>query len=133
MKNTPLKIYIASRFADRKRLRKYADKIWNMGHHVTSSWLGEVRKAPGMSRNEFWKKLAVKDLQEISSSDIIIRCLHNVSHTGGADTEFGFALGLHQNIKLWIVSPIGARNVFHTLADRIFGSWDECLRELGKQ
>jgi hypothetical protein len=127
-----MKIYIASRFADRLRLRKIADQIWNMGHEITTTWLSETAKMPDMSRDEFWKKLARKDLQEIAAANLIIRDVHHISSTGGADVEFGFALGRHQHCIIWIVSPRGARNVFHTIADKIFANWDDCLRELKK-
>jgi hypothetical protein len=125
-----MKIYIASRFADRVRLRKVADKIWTLGHEVTSTWLNEVTKMPSMTRAEFWQRLARKDLQEIAASDLFIRDVHRVSHTGGADTEFGFALARHQHCLIWTVGY--ERNIFHTLADKHFANWDEAIKELKK-
>ena len=125
-----MKVYIASRFTDRKRLRVIADKIWNLGHEVVASWLGEVTKAHGISHEEFWRKLAIKDLQEITSADLIIRDVHNISRTGGADTEFGFALARHHNAMVWLIGK--QRNVFHMLADKVFKNWDEALKELRK-
>jgi nucleoside 2-deoxyribosyltransferase len=125
-----MKIYIASRFIDRNRLRGWAAKIWEMGHEVTASWLNEVARVPGMSHDEFWRKLAMKDLQEISSSDLLIRDVHTISHTGGADTEYGFAMARHQHCMVWLVGP--KRNVFHMLADKHFKTWNECLKELKK-
>jgi nucleoside 2-deoxyribosyltransferase len=127
-----MKIYLASRFADRLRLRKIADQIWSLGHEITTTWLSEVAKKPEMTRQEFWRHLARKDLQEIAAADLIIRDVHRISHTGGADVEFGFALGRHQHCMLWLICPKGPRNVFHTLADKIFPSWDACLKELKK-
>lgn len=124
-----MNIYIASRFADRVRLRKIADKIWSLGHAITSTWLNETTKMPGMTREEFWTRLARKDLQEIAASDILIRDVHTISSTGGADTEFGFALARHQHCLVWTVGH-APRNVFHTLADRHFNTWDACLKEL---
>lgn len=125
-----MKVYIASRFNDRLRLRIVADKIWHLGHEVTASWLSETTKMPEMTRAEFWSRLARKDLQEIASSDLIIRDVHTISHTGGADTEWGFALAQHQHCLLWIVGP--TRNIFHTLADKTFSNWEACLKELKK-
>ena len=60
-----MKIYIASRFKDREILLPIRDKIFAMGHDVVSSWLGEVSKPTQMTRDEFWRKLAQKDFQEI--------------------------------------------------------------------
>src|ERR1039458_5245936 len=124
-----MKIYIASRFADRLRLRQVADKIWNMGHEITSTWLNEVTKTPSMTREEFWNCLARKDLQEIAASDLVIRDVHKISSTGGADTEFGFALARHQHCLVWTVGK-APRNVFHTLADKHFDTWDAAIKEL---
>jgi nucleoside 2-deoxyribosyltransferase len=73
---------------------------------------------------------AMKDLQEISSSDLLIRDVHTISHTGGADTEYGFAMARHQHCMVWLVGP--KRNVFHMLADKHFKTWNECLKELKK-
>lgn len=126
-----MKIYIASRFADRVRLRKVADKIWSMGHEVTSTWLSEVTKMPAMSRSEFWSRLARKDLQEIAASDLFIRDVHRVSSTGGADTELGFALARHQHCLVWTIG-FAPRNVFHTLVDHHFDNWNDALKELKK-
>lgn len=123
-----MKIYIASRFADRKRLRPIADRLWHMGHEVTSSWLNEVAKPASMDRDTFWRKLARKDEAEIASADLLIRDVHTISRTGGADVEFGMALGQYQRKQVWLVGPV--RNVFHTLADRHFATWEEALRAL---
>jgi hypothetical protein len=126
-----MKIYIGSRFADRLRLRTVADDLWNLGHEITSSWLNETTKMEIMTRDEFWLRLARKDLQEIAAADLFIRDVHRISHTGGADTEFGFALARHQHCLVWTVGH-APRNVFHTLADKHFDTWAACLRELKK-
>lgn len=123
-----VKIYIASRFADRKRLRPYADKIWHLGHEVTSTWLNEVNKMPGMTKEEFWRVLAEKDLVELGQADLIIRDVHAISHTGGADVEWGLAISQFQHKLRWLIGP--TRNVFHTLAHRRFDSWELCLNAL---
>jgi nucleoside 2-deoxyribosyltransferase len=131
--NFNMKIYIASRFKDREKLLPIRDKIFAMGHAVVSSWLGEVSKPTQMTRDEFWRKLAQKDFQEISSADILIRSVHQVSETGGASQEQGFAYGRHQNTLVWLVGNNGKpRCVFDTLADKHFSTWDECLAELKK-
>jgi hypothetical protein len=123
-----MKIYIATRFADRNRIRKLRDKIFAMGHEVVSTWLDEVKRGEGMSHEEFWKKLALKDMCEIASADLIIRDIHSISSTGGADTEVGLTLGGYHKHLLWIVGK--PRNVFHTLADRQFTTWQGCMEAL---
>lgn len=73
----------------------------------------------------FWKKLAIKDLAEIRAADVMILDTQIVDDRGGREAEWGFALGQHQRMQIFIVGP--GRSVFHTLADRRFDSWDECL------
>lgn len=87
-----------------------------------------------MTEEEFHKKLAIKDLCEISAADLLILDTFVMSSRGGASNEFGFALGAHQGKLVWIVGP--ERSVFHQLADRRFNSWADCvafLEHFGKE
>jgi hypothetical protein len=123
-----MKIYIAAQFESRKRLRPYADKLWNMGHEVVSSWLNETSKPPCMPHAAFMRKLAFKDCSEIQSADLLIQDTFKMSYRGGAATEFGIALRAYQSKLLWIVGPV--RSVFHYLNDKQFDSWTACLKTL---
>ena len=125
-----LKIYIASFFDTRERIRPFADRLWGMGHEVVSTWLNEVAKPPFMSRDAFWRKLAVKDVVEVGSADLIITDTMDVTPRGGREFESGFAFASYQH-KLWyVVGPV--RNIFHTLADQRFDTWEEALSSLPK-
>lgn len=123
-----MKVYIASFFDTRDRLRPYADKLWAMGHEVVSTWLNEVAKPAQMTREEFWRKLAVKDLAEVNAADLLVIDTFDVTPRGGREVEFGFALGCFQRKTIYLVGPV--RNVFHTLADRQFDDWDALLATL---
>ena len=123
-----MKIYIASFFDTRERLHGPAATLWKMGHEVVSTWLYEVQKPALMSKEEFWRKLALKDLAEIKAADLLICDTFDVTPRGGREVEFGFALGGFQGKMVYVVGPV--RNVFHTLADKTFESWDECLRHI---
>jgi hypothetical protein len=123
-----VKIYIASFFDTRNRIRPYADKLWSMGHEVVSTWLNEVARPEGMTTEEFWKKLAVKDLAEINAADLLILDTIDVTPRGGREVELGFALGRFQTKSIYMVGPI--RNVFHTLVDRRYDDYDSLLRDL---
>lgn len=125
-----MKIYLAACFEERLRIRDVADKLWNEGHEITSTWLHETTQPPYMNQDEFFKKLAVKDLTEIAAADLLIMDTFVMSPRGGASNEFGFALGAFQKKLVWVVGP--ARSVFHQLADRRFETWDECVNALGK-
>ena len=120
-----MKLYIASFFDDRQRLRPHADKLWAKGHEVVSSWLNEVSRPEGMSQEEFWKKLAIKDLAEINACDLLILDTFSITPRGGREVELGFALGRFQSKLVYLVGPI--RNVFHTLVDRKYDNWDNLL------
>lgn len=119
------RIYIASFFDTRQRLRPVRDELWKMGYEVTSTWLDETAKPAGMSIQEFFKKLAIKDVAEIQKADILIVDTFDVTPRGGREVEYGVALGQFQSKLLFVVGP--KRNIFHELADHQFNGWEECL------
>lgn len=120
-----MKVYIAARFEHRPELRPYRDRLWAMGHQVVSTWLDEVARPEGMTKAVFFKKLALKDVAEIKSADVLILDTHIPSERGGKEVEYGIALGGFQHQQIWVVGP--QRNVFHFLADQVFDNWQECL------
>lgn len=130
-----LKIYTAARFSDRPRLRLMRDRLFELGHECTATWLDEVSKPETMTTEIFNRKLAAKDFNEISSADVLVidtlePLITNAetSSGGGREVELGFALGQWHRKEIWRVGP--ARNVFHQLADRVFADWDACLEAL---
>jgi len=120
-----MKVYLAARFETRATLRPVRDALWKMGHEVVSTWIDETVKPAGMDQSIFWKKLAIKDLAEIKSADLLVLDTHVGSERGGKEVEFGFALGGFQSKQVFIVGPI--RNVFHELCDRRFETWWQFL------
>jgi len=123
-----MKVYCAGFFDSQKRIRAEADKLWAKGHEVVSSWLQEVARPEGMTREEFWKKLAIKDLAEINAADLLILDTFDITPRGGREVELGFALGRFQTKSIYLVGPV--RNVFHTLVDRQFDNWNSLLDDL---
>jgi len=81
-----------------------------------------------MSQDIFWKKLALKDLAEIKSADVLVLDTFVGSERGGKEVEFGFALGQFQSKLVYIVGPI--INVFHSLCDRQFDSWPDFIEAM---
>ena len=125
-----MKIYIAASFVSRERLRPIRDELWNLGHEVVSSWLDEVAKPAPMTDKEFYKKLAIKDIAELKSADLVIVDLLNKSSTGGRDIETGLALGAFSAKQLYLVGvPVC---VFHELADKQYPAWTDLLKEFPK-
>jgi hypothetical protein len=123
-----MKVYVASFFDTRVRIRPYADALWHKGYQVVSTWLNEVAKPENITQEEFWKKLAVKDLTEVKEAELLILDTLDVTPRGGREVEFGFALGAFQNKAVYLVGPV--RNIFHTLVDRKFESWDALILAL---
>ena len=120
-----MKVYLAARFETRATLRPVRDSLWKMGHEVVSTWIDETVKPAGMGQDVFWKKLALKDLAEIKSADLLVLDTHVGSERGGKEVEFGYALGRFQSMQVFLVGPI--RNVFHELCDQRFETWDDFL------
>lgn len=121
-----MKIYVAGTYASKLDLRPIRDKIWSLGHEITSSWLDEVSKPASMSADDFRKKLAIKDLCEVASADILIVDADKMS--GGKHVELGFAIGRFQKQLIWFVG--NPSNIFYELADGRFRDWNECIKYL---
>lgn len=129
-----MKVYIAGRISQRDELQDIRREIWRAGHEVVSTWIDEGQK-PQYSLvhggEQFGKKLAMRDIAQISTADVlIIDTTSPLSADGGGGREFeaGFAFGQFQQKELWRVGP--PKNAFHHLVDRSFDNWDEALNFL---
>lgn len=118
-----MKVYIAASFAARERLRPIRDQLWKLGHEVVSSWLDETVLPKGMTEEEFFTQLAVKDLAEVKAADAVIQDTITDSTTGGSHVEFGMALS-QLKVKYVVGKP---RSIFHQLADKQFDNWDDAI------
>lgn len=121
-----MKIYTAASFTEQKRIRQQKEQLIQLGHSVLATWLEEQIKPSGMTDEEFGKKMAAKDLQEIAAADCIILDLEAPSKTSGKMVEWGFALGKHK--LAYVVAPTGTfttGHIFLMLADKIFTSWED--------
>lgn len=126
-----MRIYIASRFRDRERLRPIRELIWKVGHVVVSTWLDEIIKPDWLTTAQWFKKLAIKDLTEIKMSDVLV--LDTLGQLvpgagGGRETEWGFALAQFQDKLVILVGP--ENQAFHYLADLHFKNWKEFFKWL---
>ena len=126
MGGSVIKIYTAATFTEQNRIRGHKETLFKLGHSVTATWLEEQVKPEGMTDEQFRRKMAAKDLQEIAASDCVILDLERPSVTMGKMVEFGFALAKHK--LSYVVAPEGTLtggHIFLLLADKIFTSWDE--------
>jgi hypothetical protein len=123
----PTAIYIAGAFKSQLRLRHERDRIHREGlGRVLSTWLAE-EGASKPSEAEA-KRVAWRDLEEISNAELLILDTFDVNTRGGREVEFGAATGF--GIETWIVGPY--RNVFHHVVPRL-ESWDAVLEALWKE
>lgn len=118
-----MKIYTAATFSEQKRIRQQKEQLIQLGHNVLSTWLEEQVKPGGMTDEQFGRKMAAKDLQEIRAADCVILDLENPSKTMGKMVEFGFALAHHKLIYAVGTPPTGS--IFVLLADKVFESWEQ--------
>jgi hypothetical protein len=123
-----MRIYLAAPFRKRLEIREIADKLWSAGFDIVSTWIHEATRPEGMTHQDFFFKLGLKDLNEISAADMLILDAREQSETGGKEVEFGFALGSYHRKLIVIVGE--PRNPFHELADYFFKDWPECLEWL---
>ena len=128
-----MKIYTAASFSEQNRIRQYKEPLFHLGHSVLSTWLDEQVKPEGMSDEQFGRKMASKDLQEIAAADCFILDLEAPSKTMGKMVELGFALAKHKLI--YIVAPEGYftnGHIFCMLADQRFEDWQALLSHFAK-
>jgi hypothetical protein len=127
-----MKIYIASRWSNRTFLHVIRRRLNKLQHQVVSSWLDEVDTNDFSPDSDFHRRLAIRDMVEISSANLLIldetEPLVALSG-GGREVEYGFALGQFQNTATWLVGK--PRNPFHFLAGAIYPSWNEVFVALG--
>lgn len=123
-----MKIYTAASFVEQNRIRQYKEPLFKMGHSVISTWLEEQVRPDGITEEQFGRKMAMKDLQEVKAADCFILDLEAPSKTSGKMVETGFALANHK--LFYVVAPEGTMSgshIFLLLADKIFGSWNDLL------
>lgn len=112
-----LKVYIAGRYAEKRRLTQLAEQLREMGTQVTSTWLEEPH-APDTKLKDLAKGLsatyAAKDLEDIERADVLIFFSEDpdtATVRGGRHVEFGYALAIKRPIL--VVGPL--ENIFHYL------------------
>lgn len=125
------KVYIASKFSSRYRMRPVKFRLQKMGFHVLSDWIDNnpldetiggdydsIGNHPDASHD-----IAERDRAQVLECNIFIIDTQDVSATGGRECELGMAL-MASKPYIFRVGPI--RNVFHAhKAVRVFRTWEE--------
>jgi hypothetical protein len=122
-----MKVYLTARFARRHELTKYVENLNELGHQVTSGWLGVEFDPSTPLSHPRWSELAQQDVDDIRRADTLI-CFTESSGGGAArHVELGIALGLGK--RVYIVGR--AEHMFHTLPRlEIYPEWDMLLRAI---
>ena len=125
-----MRIYVASYFNTRDRIIPYVNKLKELRHVITSSWLSEVPRGD-ITKTETTlytpdelKGFAVADVIDLHNSDAVILDTVDMAPRGGREVEWGaFVFGA---VRFgFVVGP--KRNVFHELATGNFEDWEQCI------
>jgi hypothetical protein len=128
-----LKVYIASKFSSRYRLRPIKFKLKQLGFEVLSDWIDNnpldetiggdydsIGNHPEASHD-----IAERDRVQVQACDIFIIDTQDLSETGGRECELGMAL-MAMKSYIFRIGPI--RNVFHAHKSvRPIKSWEDLL------
>ena len=128
-----MKLYIASKFSSRHRLRPIKFKLKQLSFDVLSDWIDNnpldetiggdydsIGNYPDASH-----EIAQRDIRQVLDCDIFIIDTQDISSSGGRECELGMAL-MAPVPRIFRVGPI--RNVFHAhKAIKPYTTWDELL------
>jgi hypothetical protein len=121
-----MRIYVAGFWFAQYRLRQEAAKLRAAGHELISTWLdAEESDSPTPDQRKLY---AIRDICEVRKAELFILDTFDEDCRGGREAELGAAY--EGNAEIWLVGP--QRNIFHTLADTHYLSWDavhEAIRE----
>ena len=117
-----MNVYIAAHYPLREKMRWIRSCLAAFDIFVTSKWLDQPDKDVPKAQ---WKIIAVGDLDDMDEADVLIVDTTTVDDTGGREFEAGYAC---DRMPFIIVGP--ERSVFHSLANKIFADWNQCIRWL---
>lgn len=114
--------YIAGKYTAKDRIARERAHMQRLGFTVLSSWLDEVYESDDDTRvtDDIRRDNAQRDYIEVMEATAFIIDTFDESNTGGREVELGLALGAYKTC--YRVGPY--RNVFHTLVDHAFESWE---------
>jgi hypothetical protein len=110
-----LKIYLAARYSRNEEMRKYAERLNQLGHTVTSRWInGSHEISDAKEAHDSNARFAFEDMNDLIDSEYCVSFTDQPRSSygrGGRHVELGIALGIGKRCAI-----IGPReNVFHYL------------------
>jgi nucleoside 2-deoxyribosyltransferase len=126
-----MKIYLASRFGNRKALREIRDILHADGQHdIVSRWIDVEDRPEGKSEENFWENWSKIDIEDLNACDCLILytegCIKDPPR-GGMRFEEGYVYA--QKKPVIVVGP--RIIVFDQLPDKFYcRDWQECYEVL---
>lgn len=128
-----MKIYMASRFGNRKALREVRDALEANNEHeydIVSRWIDVEDRPNGKAEEDYWKGWAKIDIEDLDACDCLILytedCIKDPPR-GGMRFEEGYVYA--QKKPIIVVGP--RIIVFDQLEDKFYcRDWQECYEVL---
>lgn len=112
-----MRFYICARYGRRDEAEQLAVQLQDMGHTITSSWLGQVESEMAVDESAVvTAQLARRDLNEVKEADALVTLSEledNPWGRGGRHVEFGAALAFGKQV--FVIGPM--ENLFHYLPE----------------
>jgi len=127
-----IKVYLASRYARREEMEKYACALRELGFEITSTWVYGDHDT--LSQPGYVKKFATLDRADLLGSDIVINFAEPKEldyPRGSRHTEFG--MGYERGKVCYVVGKHGPdlENIFHSLEGvLVYDNWEILLPHL---
>jgi hypothetical protein len=97
-----MKIYVASKYEEKERVREVQEQLRQAGHTITYDWTNNEQITTQQAENDFWGVVEAEALVLIAEKDL---------HYCGALVEFGIALG--RGIPVYVLgSALDDRCIF---------------------
>lgn len=128
-----MKFYIASRFADKDKVKAMNAKVIAVGHELIGDWTDHVQIKPYNKDPKRSKEYAVYDFNSAMEADVFVLLTSEVPGAGSS-TEFGAALAMSVKFSKPIVYVIGnyiGSNLFNFHPSvRVKKTFEEVLADL---
>jgi len=125
-----VRIYVASYYDTKERIKPFVTQLKDIGHVITSTWTEEPHETDSDAAltDGLRKYYAWRDLEEIDDAELLLLDTFDVNPRGGREFEAGYALAL--GLEVWLVGP--ERSIFHKYLRVRFETWPEAIRALSQ-
>lgn len=130
-----MKIYIASRFTEKIKVRKLFRILENKGHSITYNWTHHKNTQPFIKNSTLAANYSQNDINGVLDSGVLIVLTDEIEDSKGLYSELGAALAsarISGKPKIYVIGKNrdSAMFFFHPFVNRR-KNIDEVLKELG--